>query len=116
MSAVPMQTPPEPPAAPPRPPGAPAPIPFASRVLAVLWPAFLLAGVQEALVFVVVDPHSLEWFGVTPIDWSVQAVYTVTFLIFWITTATAGGLTQLMLTPDKSVRRGPGERRPRWPA
>ncbi len=91
-------------------------VPLASRVLAILWPAFLIAGVQEALVFVVVDPHSLEWFGVTPIDWSVQAIYTVTFLIFWITTTLAGALTQLLLSPEKPARRNPRELRPRWPA
>ena len=95
---------------------APPRVPLASRVLAILWPAFLIAGVQEALVFVVVDPHSLEWFGVTPIDWSVQAIYTITFLIFWVTTALAGALTQLLLAPEKPARRGPRELRPRWPA
>jgi hypothetical protein len=71
-------------------------MPFSRRLLLVLWPAFLVAGVQEALVFVVVDPGSLHWFGITPIGWSMQAIYTVTFLIFWVTTATAGALTQLL--------------------
>jgi hypothetical protein len=70
--------------------------PFTRRVLMILWPAFLMAGVQEALVFVVVDPRALHWFGFEPITWSAQAVYSVTFLIFWLTTATAGALTQLL--------------------
>lgn len=55
----------------------------------MLWPAFLIAGVQEALVFVVVDPHTLRWFGIAPIDWPVQAIYSVTFMIFWATTSVA---------------------------
>jgi hypothetical protein len=71
-------------------------MPFSRRALLILWPSFLIAGVQEALVFVVVDPGSLLWYGVTPVSWSVQAIYTVTFLIFWCTTATAGALTQLL--------------------
>ena len=70
--------------------------PFARRVLTILWPAFLIAGVQEALVFVVVDPQALHWFGADPVAWPVQGIYSVTFLIFWATTATAGALTQLL--------------------
>jgi hypothetical protein len=77
-----------------------APLPFSRRVLMLLWPAFLVAGVQEALVFVVVDPGSLHWFGVTPIDWPVQAIYTVTFLIFWASTASAGALSLLLTDPE----------------
>lgn len=73
---------------------------WARKVMSILWAAFLVAGVQEALVFVVVDPHSLQWFGSTPIDWSVNAIYTVTFLLFWATTATAGALALWLLNPD----------------
>jgi hypothetical protein len=73
------------------------PLPFSTRLLMILWPAFLMAGVQEALVFVVVDPSSLHWFGSDPITWPVEAIYSVTFLIFWVMTATAGALTQLLM-------------------
>jgi len=71
-------------------------MPFSRRALLILWPAFLIAGVQEALVFVVVDPNTLHWFGMAPVAWPVQAIYTITFLILWGTTATAGALTQLL--------------------
>jgi hypothetical protein len=71
-------------------------MPFSRRAMLILWPAFLVAGVQEALVFVVVDPATLAWYGITPIGWPVQAIYTITFLILWSTTATAGALTQLL--------------------
>jgi hypothetical protein len=78
----------------------PAELPsFARRALVVLWPAFLMAGVQEMLVFVVVDPATLTCFGVDRLDWPASAVYTVTFLILWITTATAGAITQLLQSP-----------------
>lgn len=70
------------------------------KVMAILWSAFLMAGVQEALVFVVVDPLTLHWFGASPVQWSLQAIYTVTFLIFWATTATAGALALWLYTPD----------------
>ena len=73
---------------------------FGRKAMAILWAAFLMAGVQEALIFVVVDPTTLHWFGSTPIEWSVQAIYTVTFLILWVTTATAGALALWLLNPE----------------
>jgi hypothetical protein len=66
------------------------------RVLMVLWPAFVMAGVLEALVFVVVDPESLTWFGGPPVELSRQAVYTVTFFIFWAVIGAAGGVSALL--------------------
>ncbi|MEW6706104.1 MAG: hypothetical protein AB1430_14760 [Pseudomonadota bacterium] len=86
------------------------PSPWMHRVLMALWPAFLIAGVQEALVFVVVDPRELQWFGTTPLDWPVQAVYTVTFLIFWFTTSVATALTQVLLPGLGRAAEGDGER------
>jgi len=77
----------------------PAARPFRECVLLILWPAFLMAGVLEMLVFVVVDPGSLHWYGTDPIGWSASAVYSVTFLIFWGVIATSGALTQLLEAP-----------------
>ncbi len=71
-------------------------MPGESRVLAVLWPAFLMAGVLEMLVFAVVDPRQLHWFGAAPIEWPVQAVYTVSFFIFWGVIAASGAITMLL--------------------
>jgi hypothetical protein len=81
------------------------------RALRILWPAFLMAGVLEMLVFAVVDPNDLHWFGGPAIGWSAQAIYTVTFLIFWGAVATAGAITVLLwLEPDEvNQRRGAGE-------
>jgi len=70
------------------------------RALVVLWPAFLMAGVLEVLVFAVVDPANLTWFGIEPLAWSVQAVYTVTFFIFWGVISTSAAITQLLLAPS----------------
>ncbi|MDQ6629813.1 MAG: hypothetical protein M3Z29_15420 [Pseudomonadota bacterium] len=67
------------------------------RVLQVLWPAFLVAGVLEMLVFAVIDPRELRWFGGPLIGWAPIAIYSVTFLILWAATATAGALTALLL-------------------
>jgi hypothetical protein len=76
------------------------------RALRILWPAFMAAGVLEMLVFAVVDPNDLHWFGGPALGWSAQAVYTVTFLIFWVAVATAGAVSALLwLEPDEVNRR-----------
>ncbi len=72
------------------------------RALRILWPAFLIAGVLEMLVFAVVDPRELRWFGGPLIGWPPVAIYSVTFLMFWGAVATAGALTALLaLTADE---------------
>ena len=77
------------------------------RALQILWPAFMVAGVLEMLVFAVVDPADLRWFGGPSIGWSAQAVYTVTFLLFWALISTAGAMTALLsLEPDDVNPRG----------
>lgn len=70
------------------------------HALLILWPSFLMAGVLEMLVFAVVDPSSLHWFGAEAIDWSRSAVYSVTFFIFWGVIATSGAITRLLEMPE----------------
>ena len=65
--------------------------------LQILWPAFLMAGVLEILVFALVDPTDLHWLDGAPIDASRQAVYTLAFLAFWSVIAAAGAITALLL-------------------
>lgn len=72
------------------------------RLLAVLWPAFVMAGVLEMLVFVVVDPSALAVFGAETLDWPRQAVYTVCFFVFWITISAASALSAFLLQGSHS--------------
>lgn len=74
-----------------------------TRALTIVWPAFLMAGVLEMLVFAVIDPGDLHWFGGPAITWSTNAVYTVTFLIFWGVVSTAGAMTALLLLEPEAV-------------
>jgi hypothetical protein len=83
------------------------------RALTILWPAFLMAGVLEMLVFAVVDPGDLRWFGVEALNWSSQAIYTVTFLIFWAVIATAGALTALLEASPEEINADRGRTWPR---
>ena len=77
------------------------------RVLPILWPAFLMAGALEMLVFAVVDPSQLRWFGSEPVAWSSTAIYSVTFMMFWGVVATSGAITALLALPVDVVN-GPG--------
>lgn len=83
------------------------------RLLTILWPAFLMAGVLEMLVFAVVDPQDMTWFGMAPIAWPRQAIYTVSFLIFWGVIATAGALTALLETDPEELDADRGRQWPR---
>ena len=81
--------------------------------LRILWPAFMVAGVLEMLVFAVVDPRDLHWFGGPAIAWPPVAIYSVTFLIFWGAIATAGALTALLsLTAEELNARGDASAEP----
>ncbi|RZT41887.1 hypothetical protein [Cupriavidus agavae] len=58
----------------------------------VLWPAFLMAGAATAVVFSVVDPGDISFFG-HPVEAPRQAIYTVGFLLAWLFCALSSGLT-----------------------
>ena len=79
---------------------------LSQRLMWIIWPAFLVAGVLEILVFAMVDPHDLQWFG-QPVELSRQAVYTVAFFVFWGITMLASGLTTLLSMSPFEVNRCP---------
>ena len=60
------------------------------RALAIAWPSFLMAGVLEMLVFSMVDPGSLHWFGGAPVEIGATAFYSLSFFVFWAVIACAG--------------------------
>lgn len=72
--------------------------------MCVAWPAFLVAGLLEVLVFAVVDPHDLHWLG-NPIEVPRQAVYTLAFFAFWLLTMVSGALTLLLSMSSEDINR-----------
>ena len=74
------------------------------RLMWILWPAFLAAGVLEVLVFALIDPQELHWAG-PPLLWSRGAVYTVAFFVFWGVAIVSNGLTALLAMPADEVNR-----------
>ena len=86
-----------------------------ARASRILWPAFIAAGVLEMLVFALIDPADLHWFGGAPIEWSAQAVYTVGFLLFWAIISMATAMTSLLLlAPTELNALGKRSRIDRW--
>jgi hypothetical protein len=79
---------------------------LSQRLMWIIWPAFLVAGVLEVLVFAMVDPQDLQWFG-QPVGLSRQGVYTVAFFVFWGITMLASGLTALLSMSPFEVNRCP---------
>jgi len=62
--------------------------------------------VLEMLVFGVVDPQDMHWFG-SPIDFSRQAIYTISFFVFWGVAVLSSGLTTLLAMSPFEVNRCP---------
>ncbi len=65
------------------------------RLMWIAWPAFLMAGVLEMVVFAFVDPEALQWFD-QPVNLSREGVYTVAFFLFWLIIMVSGALTTLL--------------------
>ena len=62
----------------------------------ILWPSFLVAGLAEGLIFTVVSPEDLTFFG-QPIEASFQATYTMSIFIL------PGSLSELEEKSYKSL-------------
>lgn len=69
---------------------------FGTIARSVLWPSFLMAGVLEMLVFSLVDPAQLHWFGGAPVALGATTVYSLAFFVFWLVISLAGALSHLL--------------------
>ena len=68
----------------------------ARRVACLLWPAFLMAGVLQVLVFAHVAPDSLHSLSGGALMLSPMAVQSLAFLAFWALIAAAAAMTRWM--------------------
>ena len=76
------------------------------RVIWVLWPAFLAAGVAEAIFFTLFDPADMAFFG-APVALSRHAIYTLGFFAFWAMMAVSSALTVFLQRSPFEVNRCP---------
>lgn len=79
---------------------------LSQRFMWIAWPAFLMAGVTEMLVFALVDPAELRWFG-QPLGLSREGVYTMAFFAFWVVIMISSALTTLLAISPFEINRCP---------
>lgn len=82
----------------------------------IAWPAFLVAGVVEMVVFAFVDPQQLHGLNGEPLEFSRPAVYTLAFFAFWVATMASSALTTLLARSPFEVNRCPWDRGSRPPS
>ena len=84
---------------------------FLRRLMWILWPSFLSAGIAEAVFFTIFDPFELHFFG-APLDVSREVMYTLGFFGFWLLAATSSAMSLFLegsLTArDEEIRRPAG--------
>ena len=73
------------------------------RLMVIAWPAFLVAAALEMVVFALVDPSNLHWFG-SPLALTREAVYTLAFFVFWGLTMASSALTTLLSLPPSDLQ------------
>lgn len=67
-------------------------IPTIQKVIAIIWPSFLVAGVSTGLMFAYIDPTQFL-FGTQYAQISRLGIYTITFFLFWLIGAASSILT-----------------------
>lgn len=65
---------------------------MAQRLMWILWPAFLVAGIAEGIVFSLFDPQDMRLFGQT-VELSRTATYSIGFFLFWAFAAASSALS-----------------------
>ena len=68
----------------------------------IMWPSFLAACLLEALVFALVDPGDVHWFGQMPQP-SRQSVYSVAFFLFWLITMACSGMVLWLARTEQNI-------------
>jgi hypothetical protein len=84
-----------------------------TRVMWIVWPAFLVAAIAETVFFALFDPFELH-VSLAPQEVSREAVYTLGFVGFWVVGIASSALTVLLGRSPYEVNRCPlpGTERP----
>ena len=65
------------------------------RMMWILWPGFLMAGLGELVFFSLVDPEDLHFFG-HALEFSRTTIYSCGFFLFWGLMSGTSALTCLL--------------------
>ena len=76
-------------------------VPVVQRVVAILWPSFIVAGIATVLFTTAFDP------AVIFIDYDVSRLgsYTICFFLFWLLGAVTAAATCYFLKPCESINK-----------
>jgi hypothetical protein len=75
------------------------------EMMAILWPAFVMAVVGELLFFTVIDPGELYFLG-RPVEFGLLATYTIGFVLFWGLAAASSAFTYFLLRTADEINGG----------
>jgi hypothetical protein len=76
------------------------------KLIWILWPSFIVAGVAEVVFFTAFDPQEFVVFGEL-VAWSRTAMYSIGFFAFWALTAATSALTCFFQRPSVEINRCP---------
>lgn len=76
------------------------------QLMWILWPAFLVAGMADGLVFSLFDPQDMHIFG-EPVNLSPRAMYSIGFFLFWAFAAASSALTCVLQRTSSEINRCP---------
>lgn len=76
------------------------------RLIWILWPSFVVAGIAEAVFFTLIDPQELYLFG-EPVNFSRMATYTIGFFAFWALCAASSSFTCFIQRTSNEVNSCP---------
>ncbi len=79
---------------------------MAQKLIWILWPSFLVAGIAEILFFTVINPQELYLFG-EPVRFSPLATYSIGFFGFWLMCAASSMATCFFQRPAEEINRCP---------
>lgn len=74
------------------------------RIIWILWPSFIVAGVAETIFFTLFDPSDLEIFGES-LELSRLGVYSLGFFLFWLFAAASSAFTCFLQRGSDEVNR-----------
>lgn len=78
----------------------------AQRLIHILWPSFIVAGLSEGLFFTLFDPTELSVLG-NPVTAGRLAIYSVGFFCFWAVAAFSSSLTCFFQRTAAEINRCP---------
>lgn len=76
------------------------------QLMWILWPAFLVAGIADGVMFTLFDPHDMHIFG-EQVNLDRRAIYSIGFLLFWLFAAASSALTCFLQRSPFEVNRCP---------